>query len=582
LTSIYYTDEPNVLMLISMLKQAGIKRVIASPGTTNSALVISLQHDPYFELFSAVDERSAAYMSCGMAIETNEPVMITCTGATASRNYLPGLTEAFYKKLPILAVTGSQDVSKVGHLTAQHIDRSQQPKDTYLYSDTLPYVHDPDTKWDCMIKLNRAKHTLLRSSGGPVHLNLPVKYNQKYSTKKLPKLHSIDFYSAASEIPNFDGKTVNIFAGSGRLLNKDQTAIIDQFCEQNDSYVIRDHASCYQGKYSIQTSLIASQKELQLGSLRSNITIHIGEVTGDYPSSRLISNNVWRVSSDGEIKDPFRRLSKIFNMDIESFCTHFINKGSNVKNINRFNSFKKITTELRNEIGDLPLSNIWIAKELHKNIPSFSNMHFGILNSLRSWNLFELDESIDTSSNVGGFGIDGCLSTLIGSSLVAPKKLHFIVIGDLAVFYDLNVLGNRHLGKNVRILLVNNGCGTEFKNFGHHTSVLGQKADAHVAASGHFGNKSTLLMKGFAESMNIRYLSAKSKDQFKENVGEFLSPNDDKSILFEVFTESESESKALELVSNLRSNNVGRTKEILKKTLGKTAIRKISSTIRKL
>ena len=57
----------------------------------------SLMYDGSFEMISSVDERSAAYMACGMAEESGEPVMITCTGATAARNYMPALTEAFYR-----------------------------------------------------------------------------------------------------------------------------------------------------------------------------------------------------------------------------------------------------------------------------------------------------------------------------------------------------------------------------------------------------------------------------------------------------------------------------------------------------
>jgi 2-succinyl-5-enolpyruvyl-6-hydroxy-3-cyclohexene-1-carboxylate synthase len=63
-----------------------------------------MQNDPYYEMYSAPDERSAAYMACGLAAESREPVVLTCTGATASRNYIPGLTEAYYRNLPVLAV----------------------------------------------------------------------------------------------------------------------------------------------------------------------------------------------------------------------------------------------------------------------------------------------------------------------------------------------------------------------------------------------------------------------------------------------------------------------------------------------
>ena len=91
----YYSSERNVQILISLMKQHGIKKVVASPGSTNVCFVGSIQQDPYFEIYSCVDERSAAYMAVGLAAECKEPVALSCTGATASRNYFSALTEAY-------------------------------------------------------------------------------------------------------------------------------------------------------------------------------------------------------------------------------------------------------------------------------------------------------------------------------------------------------------------------------------------------------------------------------------------------------------------------------------------------------
>ena len=125
----YYTNERNVQIMIALLKEHGIHKVIASPGTTNMTFVGSIQNDPFFQIWSCVDERSAAYMACGMADETGEPVVLSCTGATASRNYMSGLTEAFYRKLPVLAITSHRGDSDIGHLKDQQIDRRSLPKD---------------------------------------------------------------------------------------------------------------------------------------------------------------------------------------------------------------------------------------------------------------------------------------------------------------------------------------------------------------------------------------------------------------------------------------------------------------------
>lgn len=140
---------------------------------------------------------------------------------------------------------------------------------------------------------------------------------------------------------------------------------------------------------------------------------------------------------------------------------------------------------------------------------------------------------------------------MMGASLAHPQKLFIGVFGDLAFFYDLNVIGNRHIGNNVRILLINNGRGNEFRNYGHPCYFLGDEADKYVAAAGHYGNKSPILVKHYATDLGYKYLSAANKIDFISALDKFLSPEiDDKPILFEVFTEKEDESNALQLTLN--------------------------------
>ena len=166
-----YTNERNVQIVIALLKAHGIHRVIASPGTTNMTFVVSIENDPWFQIWSSVDERSAAYLACGMAAETGEPVAISCTGATASRNYMPGLTEAYYRKLPVLAITSTRGNHKVGHLIDQQIDRRNIPNDIAMESVTIPMVKDSEDERYCEIEANKAMLALTLNGGGPAHIN---------------------------------------------------------------------------------------------------------------------------------------------------------------------------------------------------------------------------------------------------------------------------------------------------------------------------------------------------------------------------------------------------------------------------
>lgn len=204
----------------------------------------------------------------------------------------------------------------------------------------------------------------------------------------------------------------------------------------------------------------------------------------------------------------------------------------------------------------------------------------GILNSLRSWNYFEVDKSVKCNSNVGGFGIDGIISSLLGASLADVNKPYYCVLGDLAFFYDMNTLGNRHINRKLRILVINNGKGTEFRQYNHHAASFKDSADKYIAAANHFGNKSENLIRNFSEDLGFKYLSASNKEEFNAIYADFLEPNNtERPIVFEVFTTSEEESKALRIMNNLEQDSNLKLKKAAKSLLSNNAKKFIKKTL---
>lgn len=137
----------------------------------------------------------------------------------------------------------------------------------------------------------------------------------------------------------------------------------------------------------------------------------------------------------------------------------------------------------------------------------------------------------------------------------------------------MNVMGNHHVGRNVRIMLVNNGRGTEFRNYNHMANMFGADADAYMAAAGHYGNKSKDLVKHYAEDLGFEYMSASSKDEFNSVYQRFVTADmTDKPMLFEVFTDSRDESDALQAVLScvMTSKELMRekSKELMRDMLG--------------
>ena len=126
---------------------------------------------------------------------------------------------------------------------------------------------------------------------------------------------------------------------------------------------------------------------------------------------------------------------------------------------------------------------------------------------------------------------------------------------------------------------MNNGKGTEFRNYMHPGAAFGEEADKFIAAAGHYGNKSHQLVRHYAEDLGYEYLSANSKEEYLRHLDHFLSSQmTDRPMLFEVFTTNEDESEAIRMVCNLNISVTGMLKKVTKNVVveqGKEFIKKM-------
>ena len=550
------SDKRNIQILVSLLKAYHIHRVVVSPGATHLNFVATLQDDPFFQLYSEIDERNAGYIACGLAAESGEPIVITCTGATASRNYYSALTEAFYRKLPILAITGTQDLNKSGNLSPQFTDRGPLPKDVVRMSVILQTVHCKDDEWDVNLKVNRALSELTRQGGGPVHINLVTEYQtDMLSAERLPDARVIRRYTGADSLPIIPNNcNIAISVGAHKRWSDELTQAVDQFCASHDAIVFADHSSGYFGEYRVFASILASQEQYRSPLFDIDLLIHIGEQSGDYYALGRLgrAKEVWRVSEDGELRDTFKKLTNVFEMPELDFFKHYTDAEAPI----RHSLLDFAQAELRrcyNAIPSLPLSNILLAQLLSDKLPKGSALYLGVSNTMRSWTFFDMPNCDFVWANTGCRGIDGALPTAVGMALAAPEKLHFCVLGDLTFFYGLNALGNRCFPANLRIILINNGRGTEFRMYQHKAQKeLGAQSDPFVAAAGHFGNQSDALVRDLTTNLGFTYCCAKTKEELSTVFNSITAVElVGHPILAEIFTDSNSEDEALKTIRNL-------------------------------
>lgn len=570
-----YTDDKNAQVVLALLKKYGISKIVISPGTTNVPIARSVQEDSFFEAYSVVDERSAAYFATGLAFESGEPVVISCTGATASRNYLSGLTEAYYRNIPVIALTSQHHSPDYSDMVPQVTDRTVSQNDIKRFAALLPPVKDNEDLRKCIFLVNKALHIATTKGGGPVHINLPVSPAYSFKTEELPDFAKIEYYNAEA-MPADDlakeltKKKIGIFIGAHKPFDKNTLMAIDEFVERFDATVFYDHTSCYPGKNRILTSVIC---DLIKSNNIPDIIIDIGSISGDY-SAKLLFKNIatWRVSEDGEFHNRLglENLQRVFECSERFFFGALASASSSYSHNRYYRELMKQVKEVR--VPNMPLSNTYISSCLSKMLPTNSVFHMGILNSLRNMDFFEVDRSIRTNSNVGGFGIDGALSTLIGQSMADKTRLAFVLLGDLAFFYDMNALGIRHLEKNVRVLMINNGEGVEFRLNNRLEKQWGSDTDEYIAARGHNGSA-----KGWVQSLGFKYLQANTKEEFDKQIAEFCNPRVDyfdAPVVFEVFTTVLDEQDALRRMRYL-NGPINKAKAPKKQTL-KRRVRRIA------
>jgi 2-succinyl-5-enolpyruvyl-6-hydroxy-3-cyclohexene-1-carboxylate synthase len=336
-------------------------------------------------------------------------------------------------------------------------------------------------------------------------------------------------------------KRILIVVGENRGVDIDTTALRD-FAKTYGVVIYANQLSNICNDYTVYGNRLMSwisQDEFD-ETYCPDILITVGGQTGDYPIYHKLAETKksyehWRISIGGEIVDTYDHLTKVFECDYDEFF-------KDAKYGNGDTSYLTVwkeAIEAQRVDAELPLSNAYLAQQLYRTIPNGSIVNFAILNSLRVWNLFPLERRCRCFSNVAAFGIDGCMSTFMGQS-TQTDSLCFLIIGDLSFYYDMNSLGLRQIGRNVRILLVNNYGGMEFKYAS--TSESRKKIDQYIAAGGHFKNA-----KGWATTCGFEYFQIKTKNEFNIIREKLLSPSE-KSMVVEVFIDEQDENDAMKIL----------------------------------
>lgn len=544
-----YSNVKSVQLLVAMLKAKKVKNIVVSAGTSHDAIARSLECDDYFKTYNIVDERSAAFFALGLIQELNETVAIVCTAGTAAVNYLTGVTEASRRNLPLVVITADKNPYYYNQFEDQMVDQINLFKSVVKHTVSLPMIKDDKDRWYCERLLNEAFLEINHHGTGPVHINIPIEegmfaIGDTFTTKELPKIKVIERLDVSSDLNKWEekfrslkNKKVLIVYGQDYNVTQSRIEKLEKIFRNYNCLISTEKLSNLHCEGAIEMSKVSRMMTVsgEFEQICPDVVISLaGSVAWDGKFA-LKSNNKkfenWLVSEFGMVQDFYRNLTNIFECSIDEFLEKMSNYEIDEKN-DYYNLCKNL--DVKFELPNFEYSNLYVTQKLMNNIPKDSILNLANSSTIRLAQYFDNDPSIKIYCNRGIHGIDGCMSTFIGQSAVTDK-LSFLIIGDLTFFYDMNALWNRYVGKNVRIMLVNNSGAALF----HFNQGL-QKyptLNENVAAD------HNATAKGWAESRGFKYLSSTNKEEFDKNLVEFVNPNSDKPIILEVFTKKEDDAR---------------------------------------
>lgn len=244
-----YSNIRSVQILLSLLKEFQIKDVVISPGGSNIPLIHSIETDDFFTCYSVVDERSAAYYAMGVAQQKGKPCACICTSGTAVSNYVPGITEAHYQGVPVLAITADKNPYYQDQLETQKINQKDVFNGLVKKEVDLPLIRDSEDEWLCNRLVNEALLALEHHGSGPVHINIPIIGNPiEYECLQLPKERKITVPKINKDVwietaQKLQNKKVLVVVGQNLTFSDADINLFNQFFSSFNCVFAVEHLS---------------------------------------------------------------------------------------------------------------------------------------------------------------------------------------------------------------------------------------------------------------------------------------------------------------------------------------------------
>ncbi len=480
------------------LARCGLEHACTSPGSRSTPVVLSLAREPRIRCWSHIDERSAAFFALGAAKASGRPVALACTSGTAAANFAPAIIEARWARVPLIVLTADRppELRDVG--AGQTIDQLK------LYGQAVKWffelgAHEADAarlRWIRTLAC-RAYWTALEGPPGPVHLNLPLR-EPLILDAPLPEDSSgrpdgrpwvgRGTTGPGDPVLGLELPPRGVVVAGREERDPDLAAALATWAERVGYPLLADPLSgARRGGAAIAHYDLLLRSAAFTDRLRPELVIRIG----DLPTSKPL--RTWlaglgavpqvAIDPDGAWHDPDGVVSE--RLDVEPAAAlaglPAVTR-SDPEWLARWRAADAATaTAIAGTLG-AELSEPQVARLLVGLLPPTATLVSASSMPIRDLEEFAAvrDDPPRVLANRGANGIDGTISTAFGVAAADASGPVVVLVGDVALAYDLGgLLCARRLDLPLTIVLLNNDGGGIF----HFLPVAGQTDafEEHVA-----------------------------------------------------------------------------------------------------
>jgi 2-succinyl-5-enolpyruvyl-6-hydroxy-3-cyclohexene-1-carboxylate synthase len=476
--------------LLSAFHGLGLRRLVLCPGSRSGplALAAAALEAHGLQLFTAIDERSAAFFALGLARADGLPVAVVTTSGTAVAELLPAAVEADRSSLPLLLLSADRPerLKNCGANQTVNQEAFLLPVCRLLLQGPMAGLHGADDDRLATLARTAWRHCL-GVPAGPVHVNLPFE----------EPLHA---EGASVPAPSAGGGDPEVVPPPGAVptppgLDPDQPGVIlagpwrrgpasafaaalRSLCRRTGWPVLADPASGLRG---LPLPVVAGYDLLLADP--SQVPA-VGQVLrlGPLPASRRLqewlggggARQVLVTEGDPRPLDPLNGGGAQLACGLAAWQATLPPGPPSEAALALGRQWQQAEARLQADLdrclaADGPLTEPALARWLQQQLPDGIPVMLANSSPVRDWESWAgcPQRQRPVVSFRGASGIDGTLSLAAG--LAAAWGQVLLVTGDLALLHDSNgwlwrqELTRRAPAARLRVLLIDNGGGGLFE-----------------------------------------------------------------------------------------------------------------------